>query len=242
MAPLSPARPTTSHAPAPPLVPAWLRRAPFPRGSPAAAPGAACSCDLPMAARPRRAAMARPRGPLLRPWRGPASVAPAPRARPPRRVPPPPSPWPEWWRGALRARLPGAARRPRPQPRRSAPSPRRARRGALRSPARRVAPAARPPRSALPASCRPRRGLELGQRTAPAWPRCRSRRAARRVRSSALACARLVRGTLAQPYARACSHGAHSAFARLAMPSACSSTPRRAHLPPVYSMRSDRVI
>jgi hypothetical protein len=34
----------------------------------------------------------------------------------------------------------------------------------------------------------------------------------------------------------------HGALARLAVPLARLSTPRRAHLPPVYSMRSDRVI
>jgi hypothetical protein len=61
--------------------------------------------------------------------------------------------------GAWPCRPPDPAPCP-PCPRR--PSPRRARRGALRCPARRAAPAARPPRRALPAPCRPRRSLELG--------------------------------------------------------------------------------
>jgi hypothetical protein len=69
---------------------------------------------------------------------------------------------------------------------------------------------------------RPARGPRVRSCRGPAV--C-SRRAVRCVCSSAPVCARLVRG------ARACSHGARGALARLAVPSARSSTPRRARLP-----------
>jgi hypothetical protein len=46
--------------------------------------------------------------------------------------------------------------------------------------------------------------------------------------------------------ARTCSRGARGALARLTVPSACSSTPGRARLPPppppVYFMRANHVV
>jgi hypothetical protein len=130
------------------------------------------------------------------------------RARLPRRGPPPPS-----LRGALGASArPGtlpcvatAPRRvpdvlPRPghgtpstsaRPRRPAPAAWRggtAQRGVLRRLARCAAPTARPPRRALSLP-----GVPMARgpaRSASAWPRCRSRCAAQRVRDSAPACAR----------------------------------------------------
>jgi hypothetical protein len=62
-----------------------------------------------------------------------------------------------------------------------------------------------------------------------ARPRCPC--VARHVRSSAPTCARLVRDASARPCAP-CLRGARGALARLAVPPAHSSTPRRARLPP----------
>jgi hypothetical protein len=88
---------------------------------------------------------------LLRPWRGSASSAPA-RSRP---LAPARSPLPCSDLGARPTPLPAPLARGVPSS------------GALRSPARHVVPAARPPRLALPvpsttAACRPRRDIELG--------------------------------------------------------------------------------
>jgi hypothetical protein len=173
----------TSRAPALPLVPARLRRAPSPCGSPTTAPGAAIPACPPWLGAPLLAP-ARPlplRGAARphRPWRAravPYSGRGVAQPRRPWRLAPAhpsafPRPHPHGRRGGAvpcararprRARPLGAAQRPRPRLRRSAPSPRHARRGALRSPARRAAPAARPPRRSLLVPCRPRRGLELG--------------------------------------------------------------------------------
>jgi hypothetical protein len=83
------------------------------------------------------------------------------------------------------------------------------------------------------------RGLELGQR---ATPRVQPRRGPSATRGAQRdACAarpQRVRG----PSTTRQRGPARVALARHAVPSARSSTPRRARLPPVYSMRSDRVI
>jgi hypothetical protein len=143
---------------------------------------------------------------------------------------------------AAPARSPGAAQLARPA--RAAP-PRAAARGVARPacacPPRR-APSLPCPGAALSlARCaygawpraRPARGpVCLG----PAWSRCHSRHATQRVRSSAPTCAWLVRGTLVWLCACTCSRGAHGALARLAMPSARSSTPRRARLPSLCTL------
>jgi hypothetical protein len=121
------------------------------------------------------------------------------------------------------ARRGGAARRPAP------PRP-------VRGPGSPPAPACPvPPASACPAPARRSRGVSA---SACLW-RAALSSANARTAQSAPACARPVRYASVR---RACSRGACGALARLAMPSACSSTPRRARLPPVYPMRSDRVI
>eukprot|EP00267_Zea_mays_P046338 XP_020398707.1 predicted GPI-anchored protein 58 [Zea mays] len=109
MAPLGPARPTTSCAPTepPPRVA---------RGLPAAVPGAASSRGLPVVARPRRVASARPsrRG---RP--GVPALArrppPPPHARAPTRSPAPAVAWPSLG-GPDASRPPAPARSPAPIP------------------------------------------------------------------------------------------------------------------------------
>jgi hypothetical protein len=143
-----------------------------------------------------------------------------------------------------------------PSPRRLAPPARLAPPSRRGRPRRGPAPA---PRSALAypgVLALARRGLELGPARAQCLgPRCGpaacSRRAARRVHSSAPACARLVHGASARPCTRVCSRGACGALARLTVPSARSSTPRCAHLPlatrlppspPMYFMCVDHVI
>jgi hypothetical protein len=170
--------------------------------------------------RPRRAPLrghgARPRhhGPAW--WHGawrarlPAASRPRPRG-------------PTWKRSgaapcARPLPLPGAVRPRRAAPARALPS-----RLARSRPGVVVAPSL-----GAAAACSPLHGLELGPaclwraglssasgrpaRSVPAWPRCRSWRAARCVRSSAPTCARLVRGTLARLCARTCSRGAHGAL------------------------------
>jgi hypothetical protein len=101
MALLGPTRPTTSRAPATPLARRGLPVTTHPRRAASAQPSRRGRLGVPAPARrppPPRAraaraspAMARPRGPLLRPWHGPASAAPA--------RSPAPSPRPVWWRG-----------------------------------------------------------------------------------------------------------------------------------------------
>jgi hypothetical protein len=105
-----------------------------------------------------------------------------------------------------------------------------------------------PPASACPAPAQ--RGLELGQCAAPRDRPQRGPIAARGAqRGACVAQPRHVRGpsaTRQRDPTRTCSRGARGALARLAVPSVSSSTPRRTRLPPlpppVYPMRSDRVI
>eukprot|EP00267_Zea_mays_P041729 XP_020393654.1 basic proline-rich protein-like [Zea mays] len=141
-----------------PARPPWLG-APPPRVRAAPCPG--------VVARLGPAGHGAPARPLLQPWCGSASSAPArcpacalAPARCPTALAPAPAP-------PQRAAMAPARPRSLPPPRLRCPSPRRTRCGALRSPARRAVPAARPPRRALPlpgaaTTCRPRRGLELG--------------------------------------------------------------------------------
>jgi hypothetical protein len=201
-----------------------LRNPPRRRGRGAAPPRlpppAACpTSPSPAMARPPRTlpcACAASRG-GARPWRSPSRRAAS-------------SPHP--------ARSPA---RPSARPRPSAlPCP-----GALAplrpgSPAPACASTAAHPRCS-PVTARSRCGASAMQHVRPRrGPATYSRRVARRVRSSAPACARLVRGASARPCARACWHGARGGLARLVVPSArrvASCRGWRARLPldvPVY--------
>jgi hypothetical protein len=190
----------------------WRARPPPPR------PWRACPDPSPACARPRTAVLghgapypgARPRprprhAPLPRPGVlvGVARRAPLPRPSMlvgvARRAPLPPS-----RRAALslRALVPWRAH---PVPARPPLPARPRRRGPAAHPSQRVPGAARPSFGAVS----PQRG-----------PAACSRRLSQHVRSSAPACAWLVRGVSARPCPRACSRGARGALARLVVPSA----------------------
>jgi hypothetical protein len=247
--------------------PAWLAamaltrarsRRPRPAGpgspSPASRPQRGrpwCAHGVPRAAPCFSRGMARPR----RPWRSrppsPARPSPSLPARRARRVcsprsvpgvPPHPGPIPlSWpWRPGLTAygARPWRAQRVRPPPAsRSCP------RGPAwwRSAASCAAPAARPHRRAL--SRPPQRALPLPG-AALSSVSARPRTVGLGVAPLPLAArARLgPSATRQRGPARRCSRGARGALARLSVSSACSSTPRRTCLPPVYPMHSDRVI
>jgi hypothetical protein len=236
--------------PHPGAVPSPTARRPPPRPRCAARPRA----------RPRRGPTLPPSGSAPAwPWR--AAVARSQRALPllgaathprgpARGAAPLPRPWRTACLGALAARLPRPLAPPSPHdpapPAWLAPS---SRHGRPRRPTARLG--ARP--GAWPGA-RPARARCVGSRRGPAA--C-SRRAARRVRSSALACARLIHGASERPYERVlvwCARCFGTARRALGTTRSVlsrvtrSSTTRRArlplatHLPPVYSMRNDHVI
>jgi hypothetical protein len=172
--PPSPSPSLARRGPLPPYSPALAGHG----GSPSARPRPRCPAYPGVVARPGLAGHGAPARPLLRPWRGSASPAPA-RSCPPAPARSPPAPTPASspalarWRSMvtrLRARpWPRPLPRPLPLPRRTAMVP--ARPSSLPTVPAAPLPTAclpwrpaqpRPPRCALPAPCRPRRGLELG--------------------------------------------------------------------------------
>jgi hypothetical protein len=194
------------------------------QGVPSSAPALARDPGIPAPCPRLDAAVACRRGARVL---APAPVQPYPDPRPWRGPPRPGSP------SARRARL-GIAPRSRPLPALAWRPPCAAARPLL---AQLVALACRRGAPMAMARSAPGAAPLLTQCVRP-WrgPAACSRRVARRVCSSAPACARLVRGASARPCSRACLRGAHGVLARFAVLSVRRVAPRHTCDVPVYPL------